>query len=315
MAEAARRVRRILPVLLATLLAALLAPPLPAQTQAPEPAQLLARTVEPRAFGHRLGDVVERQVIVEVPSRLKLDEASLPTPGPQGPVLELRSMARTWQPTATGQRLTLRLHYQVFAAPVSVRTYELPKLQLRFDGLPRAEEQRIEPWPLVVAALAAEDASAREGLGELRPDIAPPLRDTALERTLLWACAAVATLLAAYLAFVYFGLPWWGRQQRPFTQALRAVQAQGAGDTDWRAAWRAMHAAFDQTAGRTLFADAVDGFVARQPRFAALKGDIEQFFQHSQAAFFNEAPWVPRPQREWLLAFARACRDAERGSA
>ena len=303
-----RRVALALPLVL------LLAPALRSAWAAePEPAQLQARTVEPRAFGIRLGDVVERQVIVEIPSRLKLDENSLPTVGPLGPVLELRAVWRTQQSTPTGQRLSLRLRYQVFAAPVAVRSYELPKMLLRFDGAPRGDEVRIEPWPLVVSALAAEDASPREGLGELRPYMAPPLRGLGVERGVLWACAAVAALLGAYLAFVYLGLPWWGRQHRPFTQAFRVVQAHS--EADGREACRALHAAFNQTAGRTVFAEAVEGFVVQAPRFAGLKGDIQNFFVRSQAAFFAGASPAEGPQRDWLLAFARACRDAERGSA
>ena len=295
-------------------LAALLLPCLlPTQAAEPEPAQLQARTLEPRAFGVRVGDVVERQIIVDIPSRLKLDQNSLPLVGPQGPVLELRSLDRTAQTTPTGQRLSLVLKYQVFAAPVAVRSYELPKLLLRFDGVPRGDELRVEPWPVVVSALATEDASPREGLGELRPDIAPPLRGVALERAVLWACAATAALLAAYLALVYGGQPWWGRRHRPFTLAFKAVQAHG--EADGREACRALHAAFNQTAGRTVFAEAIDGFVEQAPRFAALKGDIQAFFTRSQAAFFADVAQSQVPPREWLLAFARACRDAERGSA
>jgi mxaA protein len=284
----------------------------PGQAADPDPAQLLVRTVEPRAFGIRVGDVVERQVVVDIPSRLTLDEESLPRVGPQGPVLELRSLGRREARTSIGRQLTLQLRYQVFAAPVAVRSYELPKLQLKFNGEPRGDELRVDPWPLVVSALATEEASPREGLGELRPDIAPPLRDTTPERLVLGACAAAALLLAGYLALVYAGLPWWGRRQRPFTQALRAMQRLAA--DDGREACRALHAAFNQTAGRTLFADAIDGFVAQAPRFAALKDDIRIFFARSQAAFFADADSAPALQRDWLLAFARACRDAERGS-
>lgn len=305
------------PWLVRTVRVALVAAALPAAWAAdPEPAPLVARTIEPRAFGYRTGDVLERQVIVDIPSRLKLVEDSLPTVGPQGPVLELRSLRRSSQSTSTGQRLTLNLRYQVFAAPVAVRTYELPKLSLRFDGVPRGEDLRIDPWPVVVAALATEEVSAREGLGELRPDMAPPLRETGFERGVLLGCAAMALLLCAYLAFVYVGLPWRAQRHRPFTYAFRTVQARGDGDIDgdWREACRALHAAFNQTAGRTVFAEAIDGFVLQAPRFAGLQDDIRTFFNLSQAAFFADAQQPP-PQRDWLVSFAKACRDAERGSA
>ena len=297
---------------LLALLALLVPAQPPVRAADTELAPLQVRTIEPRAFGHRVGDVVEREIVIDIPGRLTLVEDSLPSVGPQGPVLELRSLARKTQATATGQRLRLLLRYQVFAAPVAVRSYELPKLQLRFDGLPRAEELRIETWPLVVAALAEEQASSRHGLGELRPDIGPPLRDAGVERGVLWACATLAALLLAYLALVYLGLPWRGRRQRPFTRAFRAVQALGEGD--WRAACRALHAAFNQTAGRTVFVESVDGFIAQAPRFGALHDDIRRFFMGSQTAFFTDAPASEAPPRDWLLAFARACRDAERGT-
>ena len=314
MVSAAGLVRVVLALRVALLLAAALAVVVPpTQAAEAEPAQLQMRSVEPRAFGYRVGDVVERQVVIDIPARLKLDENSLPAVGPQGPVLELRSIGRTLRSTGTGQQLSLLLRYQVFAAPVAVRSYELPKLLLRFDGAPRAEELRIETWPLVVAALAAEEPSPREGLGALRPDIAPPPRGVGLERGVLWACAAAALLLGGYLALVYLGLPWWGQRHRPFTQAFRTVQAHG--EADWRAACLALHAAFNQTAGRTVFAEAVDGFVAQAPRFAGLKDDIQSFFVRSQAAFFADATSAQAPPLDWLLAFARACRDAERGSA
>jgi mxaA protein len=83
---------------------------------------------------------------------------------------------------------------------------------------------------------------------------------------------------------------------------------------DGREACRALHAAFNETAGRTVFAGAVDSFVAQVPRFAGLRDDIHIFFERSQAAFYADSAQAQDPAPDWLLAFARACRDAERGS-
>jgi mxaA protein len=306
MPDARRRVRAAVALLLAVAM-------LPTTSAQTEPVRLQARTLEPRAFGHRVGDVVGREVLIDIPSRYTLDETSLPVPGPQGLAFELRSMAKRSHATATGRRVHLRLDYQVFAAPVAVRTYELPGLRLRFDGGPRVEELRVDPWPLVVAPLAGEQVSHRDGLGELRPDSAPLMRGTTVERALLWLCAVLALGLAGYLALVYVGLPWQARRSRPFAQAFAMVRAHAV--ADWPLACRALHAAFDQTAGRTVFADSIPTFVAQAPRFATLQGDIGRFFAGSQAGFFGgEAP-APTPPSSWLLGFARACRDAERGSA
>jgi mxaA protein len=281
-------------------------------------APLSASTVEPRAFGYRAGDVLERQLVIDVPARLTLDTASLPTVGPQGPVLELRTIERRSERTSGGQRLNIRLQYQVFAAPVAVRTYELPTLQLHFTGRPRDEDLRIEPWPVVVAALAMEDASPRTGLGELRPDTPPPLREATLERGVLVACGLTGAGLFAYLAWVYLGLPWWARRRRPFALAFKRVSS-GRG-ADWPDSLRALHAAFDQTAGRTVFAASIDELLTQAPQFAPLRAEIEVFYAASQRAFFaaNEPEAAPgaaaSPDAAWLKAFARSCRNAERGS-
>lgn len=316
---------------------------------------------EPRAYGYQVGDVATRQVVVELPRRLRLDEESLPAIGRQGVALSLRSLRRESDTSAAGTRLTLWLEYQVFAAPLAPRVYELPALRLRFDGKPRAEELFVESWPVVVAPLAPEPAPQRRGLGNLQADAAPLLRDTTVERLLIAACAAVAMGLGAYLAFVYFGLPWLSGRQRPFTRAyrrLRAVRKAPASARNWQDACRAIHAAFNETAGQVVFADTVDGFVRRMPRFAPLREDIRAFFMRSQAAFFHTgspaaaiadgaeeggdrssesvdhvggtaagstAANRTSPARiaggngtsdlEWLLAFASACRNAERGMA
>ena len=282
--------------------------------RANEPAPLRANVDEPRAFGYRVGDLVTREVLIDLPQRLQLDEASLPSVGRIGHALELRAISRgTEGGAASGTRLRLRFEYQLFGAPSATRSYELPPLLLRFEGAPRAEELRVDAWPVVVAPLAPEPPSARRGLGELRPDNPPPLRDTGFERDVLRVAAGVCAALLLYLAAVYWGLPWRDRGRRPFSQAYRTLRAQRS---PTESGWRVMHAAFDQTAGRVVFAESVDAFVTQAPRFAALRNDIFAFFARSRAAFFvPSAAASAAGQRDWLLAFARACRDAERGTA
>ena len=50
---------------------------------------IVAQVNDPRAYGHRVGDVLTRTIVLDVPGRLTLDEASIPTPGrepsPSGP--------------------------------------------------------------------------------------------------------------------------------------------------------------------------------------------------------------------------------------
>ena len=286
--------------------------------ESPDDAPLQVQVSEPRAFGYRLGDTVEREVRIDVPRRLRLDEDSLPKVGPQAqPAIELHALERSTRSTPTGSRLTLKLHYQVFASPVGVRTYELPVLKLSFQPRTdnpgaRAEDLRVDAWPLVVSTIASEEASTREGLGELRPDTTPPARPTQVERLLLWICAAVGGVALIHLALVYLGLPWWGRRHRPFGVALRRVVRRPG--VDVLDACRALHGAINQTAGHVVFAESLDDFIARAPSFAPLRTSMQSFFARSQAAFYGGQD-AAAFERDWLLAFARACRDAERGTA
>jgi mxaA protein len=297
----------------------------PAQAQAQaqsEPPSVRLSVIEPRAFGYQVGDIATREVTIELPRDWRLDEDSLPALGRHGPALELRSLRREDESTAAGTRLRLRLEYQVFAAPAAARIYELPALRLRAVGAQSEEERYVEAWPIAVAPLLPEQAAPRRGLGELQPDTAPVPRDTRTERLVLAACAVATLGLGAWLAFVYVGLPWWSRRHRPFTRVyrrLRAGRKLPASVQEWQNACRALHGAFNETAGQTVFADTLDSFFSRAPRFAPLREEVRAFFARSQAAFFQSEGPVPDAatpvDRDWLLAFARACRNAERGTA
>ena len=296
---------------------------------------LTATTIEPRAFGYQVGDVVSGTVRVHVPNGLALDEASLPKPGARGKALELRSVVRSSAAEPGGRALTLTLDYQVFLSPAQTRTLETPTLSLRFLGQPHEQLLRIEPWPVTVAPLAPGDVSPRRGLGELQPDELPPLIDTSASRWRLLAEAGVVLLLLAYLAHVYIGAPWWARAHRPFNRAwrdLRRLSLQGSAppsqpQAQARAAIQGLHAALNASAGEVVFEAGIDRFVNARPRFKHLRDDLVAFLQLSSREFFapgaSDAPRASSAQAgalepdplPWIIAFCRRCRDAERGSA
>lgn len=292
--------RRLRAFCCALLLTGLL--PLPAEAQTAS-----VRADEPRAFGYRVGDLVERRVQLDLPAGRQLDPTSLPPVGGRGKPLELHSVVLGGD--------ELRLVYQVFLSPREVRTLEMPPLALRITGGPRVEELRVDAWPVTVAPLAPADVSPRRGLGELRPDVAPPQIDTRAARQRLAAYAGVAALLLLYLAHVYIGLPWWARQRRPFTLAWRTLERLPATPTpeQQRDAWALVHGALNRTAGEVLFEPGLDDFIRAQPRFQTLRAELQQFFQRSRAAFFGGA--AGPDDGAWLRNFCRRCRDVERGSA
>ncbi len=283
---------------------------------AAQEALLRATTTEPRAFGYQVGDLLERRITVHVPQGLALDDASVPRPSARGKAIELKSVLRHSAAEAGGMRHELQLIYQVFLSPPEVRTLEIAPFVLRFTGQPRDQDVRVDAWPVTVSPLMPVDASPRTGLGELRPELPPPLIDT---RPGVWRLVAYGVgivLLLAYLAHVYVGAPWWARRHRPFANAWRSLRSlpANAPTTEWRAAFQRMHEAINQVAGEVLFEHGVDRFVAAQPRYAGLRHELAEFFQRSRSEFFSQGAPAAGDGR-WLLAFCRRCRDAERGAA
>lgn len=273
------------------------------------------RADEPRAFGQRVGDVVERRFHIDTPPGRHLDLASLPTVGRRGKSIELREV-RWSEPGWFGRGHTLTLAYQVFVSPTEVRTIEMPAVMLRFEGGPRTEDLRLDAWPMTLAPLAPAEPSPRTGLGELRPPAPPPAIDTTPARSRLAACAALALLGLAYLARVYLVAPWWAGRGRPFAQAWAALR-RGSGSTvaGRQQAYRSLHRALDRTAGEVLFEQGLPQFLARHPRYATLGAELGEFFARSRAEFFGQPARDGEEAVRWLRGLCRRCRDLERGAA
>ncbi len=294
--------RRLLGLVLCTLAAAAHA----------DDAVLRVEASEPRAYGYQVGDHLQRHVVVQVPRGWTLDEASLPKPGGRGLALELREV----RVERSGGELRLALDYQVFLAPAAPRTVEMAPQRLRFDTGSRIEEALIDAWPVTIAPLVQAEAPTRRGLGEMQPDRAPLLVDSAAPRARLEAYAIAAALLLAGLALAYLGPPWNAARKRPFAVALRRLRSLPAQPDAqrWKEACVTLHEALNRSAGEVLFERGLADFLQRRPGFAPLRDDLLRFLHTSSAQFFGGAPREPDDGR-WLLALARKCRDAERGLA
>jgi mxaA protein len=245
---------------------------------------------EPRAYGHGIGDLLERRATIELPAGDAIAPASLPRRGRVDVWLELREVElRTPR--------ELRLVYQIVNTPKTVATIELPALTLASSA---KEPIEIEAWPVTVSAMTPAFALARAGLDEMQPDIAPqrePLAPT------LWRLAGCARR--------HPQLAFW-RRNAPFADAsreLRRLSRRGDAGAA-RAAMARLHAAFDAAAGQAVFSERLEPLYAARPALNALRGDIEHFFVRSRSAFFDAeaAETAALPE---LLALARRLARAE----
>jgi len=284
----------------------------------PEPLQLDHQVEDARAFGWRVGDVVERVVRLQVPPGLRLDESSLPIAGRPGGQIELVRIEREGEPGAREQRL--RLRYQIFLAPTTPRVIELPVIELRFTGGPRPQSLRVDAWPLLVAPITQEEPSPRTGLGLLRPDHAAPEIDTRVERVTLALCAAVGAVLVGWLLLWPLGSAWWLSRHRPFARAERRVRRllaqEGDSPEHIEAACRELHAAFDAQAHGVLMAADAPAHARSVRWMAPLADEIARFFSASRTQFFApDGALRSRIDASTLRAFAARLSEAERSGA
>lgn len=260
---------------------------------APQAAEPPVRTEEPRAYGHVVGDLIQRRVHLALPAGQEIVPDSLPQRGRVGAWLELRDITLERH----GSQATLQATYQLINAPQKVTTLALPafSLALRERARPAAAvgALAVGEWPVTVAPLTPEFVLARAGLPELQPDITPaPADTTALAlRLALWA----ALLAAMLLAWGVQRHPQWAfwRRHAPFRQAwqdLRRLARRGPVTADLqRQALARVHRAFEAAAGCALFADKLGPLYAARPGLRVLAPEIEAFFAASRRSFFAGA--------------------------
>jgi mxaA protein len=263
-----------------------------------------AVVVQPRPFGHVVGDVLTQRVLLEVAGR-PFTPASLPQAERLGVWLERRPSRI--EAGADGRRW-LVVDYQVINAPQMLRSVSVPAWALQpAEG---AAALQVGEWPISIAPLTPRTAFAAGELLDVRPDRPAPAIATQPMRSALrlWS-GALAVTLGAWLAW----LAWRNRQAaaaQPFARALRELRGLDDGDA---AAWQALHHAFDHTAGRVVQRATLPQLFQRAPQLEPLRERIEQFYAQSQQRFFGSEPLAaPMPLRALCAALRRVEKRHER---
>lgn len=258
----------------------------------------------PRDYGYTMGDLIEHTLSVTVPQPYALEASFLPQPGVLDEWLEVHSVDWQAEPEEGATRYRIHIAYQLFKGVRSVETAAVPALPLRFSG-PEPLEIKVPEWPFTVTPLIPPNQPDETVI--IRAELPPESLAVEGHWHRLWGCLSGAALLAG-------GLGWraWGGsgQPRPFQRARRALKPWLRGPASpesYRAIAKTLHQAFDETAGRTLFAEELDGFCVERPAFADLRDDLAEFFGLSERLFFT-APDAPIPVDYPATRFAELCR-------
>lgn len=275
------------------------------------------QTTEPdRDVGFTVGDKLTRAIRLEVDQPYQLLPTSLPVAGNQKKRrnqeqgIELSAITLEQSTQANKNVYVLQLTYQIFTNKQVAKPAALPPEFVKFGGKGENFEVRIPSWSFRISPLAVfgavnveKDMSAYRG---------PLLLDATPHRHALWALLGVAGLALLGLFYVLGTATWLPRLGRPFARAGRDLNRLPATPEGLAQAVARLHQAINATAGASIF-DA-DGFIARKPRFAHLRAELEQFFALSRTVFFEPGNGTPHDTPHgWLKQFCRHCRHCERG--
>ena len=267
------------------------------------PAPVAAVVEQPRPFGHVIGDVLTQRVL------LAADRSPAPAslPGPRRLSAWIERRAARVERAVDGQRW-LAVDYQVVNAPQSPATVRIPAWLLAGDA---ARPGLLVPaWPIGVSPITARATPGTSGW-QLRPDRpAPAIATGPLRLRVVLASTALAAWLAAWAGWLAWRR-WRDAMTQPFASALRAL---GRADDRHPPDWRALHEAFDRTAGEVLLPSTLPRLFERAPQFEPLRDRIEVFYAQSAARFFGDARAAPAAGAVSPLALCRDLRRVERRS-
>ena len=288
---------------------------LPAASQTPVVKEFEVQT--PRTFGYVIGDVFRQRVHLELYPPYRLEIESLPLRGRINRWLEIRSTVLE-RPGAQGASVyDIDLDYQIFNAPLKLQQLSTPARSLSVGGPDGPMELPIPEWTFSVAPIVSTQGYGNELPWAVRPARPPPPMPVAPH---LWRAALAGALLAIviiYLCWLRWGVPLMARANRPFARAyrdLRRLNRRALDESVYQLALRRLHGAFNETAGRALFADQLAAFHSSHPRFRGLEHAIDGLFAESRSVFFSSDSQAPADGSELrrLIGLCHECRERER---
>jgi mxaA protein len=267
--------------------------------------------------GYSVGDILEREVTLEVKKPYKLIDSSLPIVGYEkrykGQTLgvDLSSISHTKDEGKDSTTHHIKLAYQVFTNNVVAKHASLPAEYIRLIKDSKVAQYRIPSWDFVVSPLSIFGAIKVES--DMSPYRGPLLLDASQHKLRLQVLVGVIAVCLLGLLYILGKYTWLPRMGGPFAKAYRDLRKYPKNQEGLQQAVSRLHLALNTTAGQSVFSDTLDQFIAHKPKFHTVRGELDQFFQVSRQVFFEpNAAQIADPQG-WLKQFCRHCRDCERG--
>ncbi len=264
---------------------------------------------QPRLFGYRIGDKFERSIVLRLRKPYQLKTDSLPESGRLTEWLAIESPRIDQKNMAGATEYHIQLTYQIVNINPEVRDIAIPHQDLLYIAGSETSAVLVPATRVNVSVL--RDPTKKD----LQPDRAPLL----LQQRYFTMAVFGTLLLCALIGLValYWGLPFVSKDH-PFAEAyrsLRKLRRRTWDDDSYRESLQNVHRAFNETTGKTVFAEGLGGFFNDHRQYAPLELSIEDYFARSRKYFFEgaEDDQSTRYSLAELLALVRSCRKVERG--
>ncbi|MGR8950251.1 MAG: hypothetical protein ACU84Q_19575 [Gammaproteobacteria bacterium] len=262
---------------------------------------------QPRAYGYYLGDKFQRVINLTIAEPYKLDQKSLPKAAFLQPWFSIETPKVKKSDVHEGTNYLITLTYQIVNIDRDNLNMGVAHHNVEIEG-------NGERFNFLIPATRISAAMITAGSGnELQPSARPPLATISLKNLAVYAVILAASLIGLY--WLTFGFSLRGSRP-PFTRAYQRLKRQSPDRWDeqkYHDALRAIHGAFNEVAGKTLFIDDIDTFLKENPNFEPLGANITTFFKHTRQYFFSNAD---APAHELsapeILDLLAACSRAER---
>ncbi|WP_020168758.1 MULTISPECIES: hypothetical protein [Methylotenera] len=274
-----------------------------------------------RDVGYTVGDILTRNISINIKKPYQLIEESLPIIGYErrykGQLIgiDLSDLKHVKKENNDGETHTLSLSYQVFTNNVVAKHGSLPSEYLRIINTQSKQvvKYRIPSWDFAISPISIYGAVKVESdMSDFR---GPLLLDNSKHKQRLKVLLTILGLSLLGLLYMLGKHAWLPRMGGPFAKTYRIIRKSPNTPAGIQQSVSSMHKSLNATAGMSLFSGNLTQFLAQKPNFAPIKTEIEQFFALSRQVFFepNAKHDVGDEPIKWLAQFCRRCRDCERG--
>lgn len=281
------------------------------------------KTIDPvKLVGYTVGDVIEREVILTIKAPYKLIETSLPITGYEkrykGQIIgiELKSVSHTKEEHKDSTTFDIKLAYQVFTNNIVAKNAALGPEYLNLINTKNSKDLvkfRVPSLDIAISPIAIFGQVKIEN--NMSPFRGPLLLSNVKEKK--WLNYAIGIFAISLLGLLYIlgQRAWLPRMGGTFAKTHRALRKLPVSPEGLKQAVYQVHESLNTTANMSVFSNNLEEFLARNPNFSPMAVEIRQFFSLSRQVYFepNATHSVGANPQQWLQAFARRCRDCERG--